>query len=132
MRQITRLTWSPDHSVSSNNSFESQHIFNTVEVMRSTEIFPQCPLQGWCKLISVMWIQLQEKTEKNPHHQQYQQKYHLMVTETFNVNKICSSLSRNLLNVKHRASWKLMYSKYQIKTYWKIVLKIWTVFLGSS
>ena len=27
----------------------------------------------------VMRIQLQEKTEKNPYHQRYQQKHHLMV-----------------------------------------------------
>ena len=26
-----------------------------------------------------MWIQLQEKIEKNPRHQQYQEKHHLMV-----------------------------------------------------
>ena len=34
---------------------------------------------GMYKGDGVMWIQLQEKTEKNPHHQLDQKKHHLMV-----------------------------------------------------
>ena len=50
-----------------------QYVFNTVAVARTTMILLQCLSQG------VMCIQLQEKSEKNLHHQQYKQEHHLMV-----------------------------------------------------
>ena len=49
------------------------------EVVRVTVNLTQRLLQGWRECIRVMWIQLQEKTEKNPHHQIYQHKHHVMV-----------------------------------------------------
>ena len=67
--------------------------FWMLAVVRSTVNPTQCLLQGWRECVKVVWIQLQEKTEKNPHHQLYQQKRHLMVIdgneETLNVNKVC-------------------------------------------
>ena len=80
-----QINMTSDHSISSNNSFKDHlnaksfnMFFNTVAVERSTVILLQCLLQGWYERIRVMWIQLQEKTEKNPHHQQYYQKHHFM------------------------------------------------------
>ena len=64
-----------DHSVSSNDPFKrhlnakSFKMFLTL----STAILLQCLLQGRCECIMGMLIQLQEKTEKNPHHYQYHQ-----------------------------------------------------------
>ena len=80
-----QINMTSDYSVSSNNSFKSHFnaknfnmFFNIMAVVQSTVILLQCLLQGWSEHISVMWLQLQKKTEKNPHHQQYQQKHHLM------------------------------------------------------
>ena len=77
-----QINMTSDHSASSNNTFKS-HLnaksSNTVAVVQSTVILLQYLLQGWCEGIRVMRIQLQEKPEKNPRHQQYQQKHHLMV-----------------------------------------------------
>ena len=85
-----QINLTSDHSVSSNILFKS--LLNAsscaVAVVQSTEILLQCLLQGWRERIRVMWIQLQEKNEKDPHHQLYQQRHHLMVIEeTFNVKK---------------------------------------------
>ena len=80
-----QINMTSDYSASSNNSFKSHFnaknfnmFFNIMAVVQSTVILLQCLLQGWSEHISVMWLQLQKKTEKNPHHQQYQQKHHLM------------------------------------------------------
>ena len=79
-----QINMTSDYSASINNSFKSHFnaknfsmFFNIIAVVQSTVILLQCLLQGWSEHISVMRLQLQDKTEKNPHHQQYEQKHHL-------------------------------------------------------
>ena len=70
-----------DHSVSSNNSFKSLWMLAVVQLQlcESWLNLTQGLLQGWRKRTKVMWIRLQEKTEKNSYYQLFQQKHNLMV-----------------------------------------------------
>ena len=69
------------HSVSSNNSFKSLWMLAVVQLQlcESWLNLTQGLLQGWRKRTKVMWIRLQEKTEKNSYYQLFQRKHNLMV-----------------------------------------------------
>ena len=69
------------HSVSSNNSFKSLWMLAVVQLQlcESWLNLTQGLLQGWRKRTKVMWIRLQEKTQKNSYYQLFQQKHNLTV-----------------------------------------------------
>ena len=72
-----QINMTSDHSLSSNNSFKSYLNAKSSNV-RNIVILLQCLLQGWSERMRVIWIQLREKTERKPQHQQM---YHLIVIE---------------------------------------------------
>ena len=57
-----QINMTSDNFVSSNNLFKN--LLNAVAVAPGMMILLQCLLLGWLERTRVLWIQLQEKTEK--------------------------------------------------------------------